>query len=59
MRKFAVRWWVVNPRERYEREIGACSGDVGLSVRYVREATPEDVRYAIRAWFLAQDGIYT
>ena len=21
MRKFSVRWWVVNPRERYDREL--------------------------------------
>lgn len=55
VRKFCVRWWVVNPRERYERETEALTGEQGISVRFRKEATDEDVRYFIRAWFLNLD----
>lgn len=51
MRKFSVRWWVVNPLERHERAIAELTGDCGVSVRYVREATDEDVRFFIWGWF--------
>jgi hypothetical protein len=59
MRKFRARWWVSNPRERFEREVAALAGSsasVGVSVRFIREAAPENVRYHLAAWYLAADG---
>lgn len=53
VRKFRARWWVIDPNARYNQAIAGLSGDEGLSVRFVREPGPEDVRYFIRGWFVA------
>jgi hypothetical protein len=52
MRKFNVRWWVVDPRERYERELAALSGECGISVRFHRGGAAGGLRYYLNGRFL-------
>lgn len=54
MRKFCVRWWVENPRARFEAEAGSTFDlSRGLSIRFRREASPEDaVHYLVSLWVM-------
>lgn len=52
MRKFNVRWWVVNPRERYERELAALSIREGISVRFHYGAAGQGMRLYWKGRFL-------
>ena len=52
MRKFCVRWWVVNPLARWHAECDALSG-AGITLRVT--ATPEEVREMF-LWQFVQRG---
>jgi hypothetical protein len=43
MRKFNVRWWVVDPLERYNNSVDLYGGNEGIRLRYIRNASMQDV----------------
>lgn len=50
MRKYDVRWWVNDPRERYEAALDAMDGTAGISVR--AGSQPEGARQEIHCRWL-------
>lgn len=45
MRKFNVRWWIVDPLEKYHQTVNSLEGVEGIRIRFIKSATPEDVLF--------------